>query len=200
MSSERHSRAQDLFERAEALPPQERESFLNTACADDDALHEQVTALLRAAAEMPEDFLEPPHAPPSPRITVGETVAHYRILRQLGVGGMGEVYLAEDERLKRRVALKVLPPDLARSPDRLQRFQREAESVAALNHPNIVTIHSIENADGLRFLTARRCASCSITPERSRSGTCSTSRLRSSRGSPKRTRRGSSTGTSSPAT
>ena len=153
MSSERHRRAQELFERAEALPPEEREAFLRTTCADDAALGEEVTALLEAATHMATDFLEPPRRQPPRRVVVGENVAHYRILRQLGAGGMGEVYLAEDERLKRRVALKVLPPELAGSPERLQRFQREAESVAALNHPNIVTIHSIENAEGLRFLT-----------------------------------------------
>ena len=66
---------------------------------------------------------------------------------------MGEVFLAEDERLKRRVALKVLPPELAGSPQRLERFQREAEMVAALNHPNIITIYSVEKAGRLHFLT-----------------------------------------------
>lgn len=153
MSSERHSRAQELFERAEPLALDERETFLRTACADDAALCEEVMALLEASERMHEDFLEPPQWHASARVAVGETVAHYRILRELGAGGMGKVYLAEDERLKRHVALKVLPVEFARSPERLQRFQREAESVAALNHPNIITIHSIEHADGLHFLT-----------------------------------------------
>jgi serine/threonine protein kinase/tetratricopeptide (TPR) repeat protein len=75
---------------------------------------------------------------------VGETLGHYRILRRLGAGGMGEVYAAEDTRLKRQVALKVLPPETASDPGLRQRFQREAEAVASLDHPNIVTIHSIE--------------------------------------------------------
>lgn len=153
MGSERHSRVQELFERAEPLALDERETFLRSACADDAALCEEVMALLEASERMHEDFLEPPQWHALARVAVGERVAHYRILRQLGAGGMGEVYLAEDERLKRRVALKVLPAEVARSPGRLQRFQREAESVAALNHPNIVTLHSIENADGLHFLT-----------------------------------------------
>ena len=84
---------------------------------------------------------------------IGETISHYRILKKLGKGGMGEVYLAEDTTLKRKVALKVLPLELAASQERLERFQREAESLASLNHPNIVTIHTIEEDEGVRFLT-----------------------------------------------
>jgi TolB-like protein/Tfp pilus assembly protein PilF/tRNA A-37 threonylcarbamoyl transferase component Bud32 len=84
---------------------------------------------------------------------IGETLSHYRILEKLGKGGMGEVYLAEDTTLKRKVALKVLPPELATSQERLERFQREAESLASLNHPNIVTIHTVEEDGGVRFLT-----------------------------------------------
>ncbi|HJZ13037.1 MAG TPA: serine/threonine-protein kinase, partial [Acidobacteriota bacterium] len=84
---------------------------------------------------------------------IGKTLNHFEVLDRLGKGGMGEVYVAEDRKLKRRVALKVLPEEVARDPARLDRFQREAESIAALNHPNIVTIYSIEEADGIRFLT-----------------------------------------------
>jgi len=84
---------------------------------------------------------------------VGKTLSHYRILEKLGEGGMGEVFRAEDTTLKRQVALKVLHSDLASSQERLQRFQREAETVAALDHPNIVHIYTVEEADGIRFLT-----------------------------------------------
>ncbi len=84
---------------------------------------------------------------------IGRTLGHYLIREKLGTGGMGEVYLAEDSKLSRNVALKVLPPELASSPDRRERFYREARAVAALNHPNIVTIHSVEEADGVLFLT-----------------------------------------------
>ncbi len=84
---------------------------------------------------------------------IGKTLLHYRILDKLGAGGMGEVYKAEDTRLKREVALKVLPAEMAENPERLQRFQREAELVASLNHPSIVTIYSVEEAEGLHFLT-----------------------------------------------
>src|SRR5688572_11345912 len=82
---------------------------------------------------------------------LGTTLAHYRILRRLGAGGMGEVFLALDTRLEREVALKVLPEALTDSAQ-LARFEREARAVAALNHPSIVTLHAIEEADGRRFL------------------------------------------------
>ena len=84
---------------------------------------------------------------------IGTTLGHYRVLEKLGEGGMGEVYAAEDAKLQRRVALKLLPPELAADPERLQRFQREARAIAALNHPNVVTIYSVEEADGVQFLT-----------------------------------------------
>ena len=84
---------------------------------------------------------------------VGTSIGHYRILESLGKGGMGEVYAAEDTRLGRRVALKVLLRGLAMDADRRERFEREARAVAALNHPNIVTIYSVEEEDGVPFLT-----------------------------------------------
>ena len=84
---------------------------------------------------------------------IPDTLLHYRILKPLGSGGMGDVYLAEDTKLNRRVALKVLPRGPVEDVERRQRFEREARAVAALNHPNIVTIHSVEQADGVVFLT-----------------------------------------------
>ncbi len=83
---------------------------------------------------------------------VGKTLGHYEILEPLGKGGMGEVYRARDTTLKREVAIKVLPEELSADPDRLARLEREAHLLAALNHSNIATIHSLEEADGIRFL------------------------------------------------
>ncbi len=83
----------------------------------------------------------------------GRTIAHYRIDRKIGEGGMGVVYVAEDTRLGRRVALKILPADVAADSERRARFEREARALAALNHPNIVTVHSVEEAGGVSFLT-----------------------------------------------
>jgi serine/threonine protein kinase/Tfp pilus assembly protein PilF len=87
--------------------------------------------------------------PPAP----GTRLGPYDILAPLGKGGMGEVWRARDPRLGREVAIKVLPADVARDADRLARFEREARAVAALNHPNLVTLHSIEESEGVRFLT-----------------------------------------------
>jgi TolB-like protein len=84
---------------------------------------------------------------------IGRTLAHYRISSAIGAGGMGEVYRATDTKLGRDVALKVLPPAMAGDLERLARFEREARAVAALNHPHIVTIHSVEESDGITFLT-----------------------------------------------
>ncbi len=86
-------------------------------------------------------------------LTAGSRLGPYQIIAPLGAGGMGEVYRAHDSRLRRDVAIKVLPADVASSPERLARFEREATTVAGLNHPNIVTLHSIEESDGIRFLT-----------------------------------------------
>jgi len=84
---------------------------------------------------------------------IGKTLAHYRIIERIGAGGMGEVYRATDTKLGRDVALKVLPPETASNPERLDRFRREARVLAALDHPGIVTVHSVEEADGVHFLT-----------------------------------------------
>ena len=89
----------------------------------------------------------------SGRNLAGHSLGHYRIQSVIGAGGMGEVYRATDTKLARDVALKVLPREMARDPERLARFQREARAVAALNHPHIVTIFSVEEADGVHFLT-----------------------------------------------
>src|SRR5271163_2992148 len=86
-------------------------------------------------------------------LTPGTKLGPYDIQSSLGAGGMGEVYRATDTKLGRDVALKVLPAEMARDPQRLMRFQREARAVAALNHPHIVTIFSVEEADEIHFLT-----------------------------------------------
>jgi serine/threonine protein kinase len=135
---------------------------------------------------------------------IGETLAHYRITGAIGAGGMGEVYRATDTKLGREVAIKVLPPEVARDAERLGRFEREAHLLASLNHPGIAAIHGIEEADGQPFLVLELVEGEDLK-QRLSGGPFpwtrrSRSRGRSPRPSRRRTRRASSTATSSPPT
>src|SRR5437660_707112 len=96
------------------------------------------------------------------RLSLPERLGRYRIIQKIGAGGMGDVYLAEDEVLRRRVAVKVLPPEVAADTDRVSRFQREARAVAGLNHANIVTIHDYGIDGGRHFFVTEYVAGTTL--------------------------------------
>ena len=135
----------------------ERDAFLAAATGDDEALRREVESLLTwdAADGSVLDRLPPTsmdHTPSHPVLAAGLRVGPYEVVAALGAGGMGEVYRARDTKLQRDVAIKVLPESFADDPDRLARFQREAQVLASLNHPNIGGIHGLEESGGVRAL------------------------------------------------
>jgi hypothetical protein len=154
-------RVKELFLAARERRPEERQVYLDEACGEDAELRHELESLLiehdrQGGEARPPD--SPPAAPepadaPARDPLVGRTLGRYRILGVVGKGGMGTVYEAEDPELRRTVALKILPPAVARDPKRLERFKREARSVAALSHPNVVTLHSVEEEGEIHFLT-----------------------------------------------
>lgn len=156
--SVRWRRLESVVHAALAQPAEARAAFLAEACRGDDDLRREAESLLERDGRA-DGFLDTPlgalaaGATSGSTLTIGQPLAHYRIVKSIGTGGMGEVYLADDTRLGRQVALKLLPPDVAGDADRRLRFAREAKAVAALNHPNIVTVYAVEEADGLHFIT-----------------------------------------------
>jgi serine/threonine protein kinase len=159
MTPERYQRIKELFHSALERPAGERPAFLAEACGDDTALRAKVEALV-AADEQPGSFMDAPaYAVAAEMLTedstgplVGRSVGHYQVLGLLGSGGMGDVYLARDTRLGRKVALKLLPDYLTDDESRIRRFKQEARAASALNHPNVLTIYEIEQADGRYFI------------------------------------------------
>jgi serine/threonine protein kinase/Tfp pilus assembly protein PilF len=160
MNAERWQQVNDLFQSAAEHAPEERAAFLDEACHGDEGLCREVESLL-ASYERAENFIESPAFEVAPELVtndragalVGELIGHYRIESLIGVGGMGEVYLARDERLGRKVALKLLPKRLTADETQLSRFKTEARSASALNHPNILTVYEI-GAEGNRQFIA----------------------------------------------
>jgi serine/threonine protein kinase len=135
--------------------------FLDSQCATDPSLRVELNELLAAEGELGSSFLEKPaivHAEHtegsdgSAVLPAGTKLGPYVVQSLIGAGGMGEVYRARDASLKRDVAIKVLPSSVSRDPDRLRRFQLEAEAAAALNHPNILSIFHIGQQDGSRYI------------------------------------------------
>src|SRR5262249_51694468 len=150
----------ELFVAVLARPFAERDAFLAQACAGDHELRNEVESLIKSY-EQASSFLEAPAVEASAesfvaneeRLTPGQRVAHYEILGAIGEGGMGEVYLARDTKLGRRVALKLLPEYIPGEADRLRRFKQEARAASTLSHPNVCVIHEVgESESGRPFI------------------------------------------------
>jgi eukaryotic-like serine/threonine-protein kinase len=160
MKSDSRKRASDLYHRALQQPPEDRRRFVRDACDGDDALRAEVESLLRFEASAA-DFLERPTAArpsamlaltPASAAMLNRHLGPYHLLAPLGAGGMGEVYRARDTKLRREVAIKILPAHLTADPERRARFTREARLLATLNHPHIGAIYGLEDADGATAL------------------------------------------------
>jgi Tol biopolymer transport system component len=165
---DRWQRVKALFEAAVELAPAERDAFLASAAGGDEALRREIESLLESDAagvsfldrfEAARDAVlaglpagVPGQTPSPPALGAQRHIGPYEIVAPLGAGAMGEVYRARDTTLNREVAIKVLPPVFASDPDRLGRFRREAQVLAALNHPNIAAIYGFEDSNGVQAL------------------------------------------------
>src|SRR5262245_34499197 len=153
-------RIEELFHDVIELPASDRAAYLSAVCGDDSGLRSEVEAYLAAYDSNP-DLLEAPvynlglralSKSASRSSLEGKQIGPYKILRQLGEGGMGEVYLAEDSRLNREVALKFLSQRLANDAWARRRLKKEAQAVAKLDHPNICPVYGFEELDGHSFI------------------------------------------------
>ena len=152
--------AKEIFVRAISLTPEERLEFVERECSDDSVLCDEVKSLLGSFED--DSFLETPAIAAltetlifdGPKFTSGQTVGRYQIVRSIGSGGMGEVYLAEDSQLGRKVAIKILNKKFSSHTANIERFIREARAVSALNHPNILVIHEIGESDKAKFIVS----------------------------------------------
>jgi serine/threonine protein kinase/Tfp pilus assembly protein PilF len=159
MNTVNWSKIKEIFGEALKFEVGERRRFLDRVCSTDKELRSEVESLLSSFGKA-ESFLEEPaiyHAKPNvfvknEKLIEGQRISHYKILSQIGVGGMGKVYLAHDIRLGRKVAIKILSSNFTADKDRLKRFKREAQTASSLNHPNIITIYEISSEDGQHFI------------------------------------------------
>jgi serine/threonine protein kinase len=159
MTPERWQQVKEIFHSALQHEPEQRSGFLSNACGGDELLRQEVESLI-SSHEKDGSFINSPayeavagpFADDETELKPGQTLDPYEIVSLIGKGGMGVVYLAEDKRLGRKVALKFLSASFLNDPDRLRRFEQEARAASALNQPNILTIHEIGETDGRRFI------------------------------------------------
>src|SRR5437879_4815468 len=161
MKPEQWQQVNELFQAALEREPGERARFIVEACAGDELMRSEVESLI-AFHEKGGSFMEKPAVAAvaanlmleeQDQLEVGQTLSHYEILGSLGAGGMGEVYLARDTKLGRKLALKLLPAYLSKDKDRMRRFEQEARAASTISHPNVAHIYEIGEAGGRRFIT-----------------------------------------------
>ncbi|MEJ7575570.1 MAG: protein kinase [Pyrinomonadaceae bacterium] len=161
INPEKWHEVKEIFYAALRRAPEEREQFLNEFCKDDDHLRREVESLL-SSSEAAGSFMQNAAvgeiaeaiAGNKEKLRVSQNLSHYKILKLLGEGGMGEVYLAEDTRLERKVALKILPAAFAQDAERMRRFVQEAKAASALNHPNILTIYETGEFENTNYIAS----------------------------------------------
>ena len=161
MAEEKWQKVREIFDSALCRAPEERQNYVVNICGGDKTLLAEVESLL-SSLDNAESFLEKPAVgevaevmlEENNRLTKGKTFSHYKIISQIGAGGMGEVYLAEDTKLDRRVAVKILNEKFSHHESNLNRFIQEAKAASALNHPNILVIHEIGDASDVHFIVS----------------------------------------------
>jgi serine/threonine-protein kinase len=171
VTPERWSRIKELFSAALETPELERSRFLESACGGDADLRAEVERMLAGNAEPSWQSPAAKLFTAAAELAPGQTLAQYRVEAKLGEGGMGVVYKAYDTRLRRQVALKVLPPENLADPESKQRLMREARAASALNHPNIVTVYEIGSEGRVDFI-AMEYVEAARWPTRSRPRGC----------------------------
>jgi serine/threonine-protein kinase len=177
----RWARVKEVFQAALERTPEERDAYLDRACANDSAVRREVDSMLRAhvgadvasfAGQPAIEALAGAHVAAPPSLVIGQQLGHYRIEAVIGAGGMGIVYRARDTRpkLDRIVAIKVLTPDLRDDSELLRRFEREGRALAALNHPHICAVFDVGQADGIDFLVMEHVGGETLAERLTRSG------------------------------
>ena len=177
MTPERWQQVKEIFNSALMHRPEERGPFIVQACSGDENLRSEVESLI-ASHEQSGSFIDQPAfqvaasmlAGERAELMSGQTIASYEVISFISRGGMGEVYLAEDKRLGRKVALKLLPASFTTDADRLRRFEQEARAASALNHPNIITIYEIRQAAGSHIIATEFVEGETLRHRLSRSG------------------------------
>ena len=161
MVDESWQKVREIFDSALRRQPEERPRYLAEACGADKLLLREVESLL-VSLDSAESFMETPAVAAvadviktnGKKLETGKSFGHYEIIKQIGAGGMGEVYLAKDKKLDRRVAVKILNQEFSREESNLKRFVQEAKTASALNHPNILVIHEIGELDEAHFIVS----------------------------------------------